>query len=187
MLSRTRIVVAVTAILIGVAATAAAAVPGRTVDPVGPAAVADCAVTWGSGAKTGPAQHGSSMVDLRAGQTECYDRLVFDLVGATGGYVVSYVDEVRYEGSGQPVAVRGGARLSVTVLSPAYDESFAPTYTYDDPAELIDVSGFQTFRQVAWAGSWEATTTVGVGVRAQLPFRVFMLPNRIVIDVAHRW
>jgi hypothetical protein len=184
-----RVVIAVAVTLFGVVvpAVTAAAVPGRTVDSVGSVTGVDCAVTWGSGVKSGPSHHGSYMVDLRAGQAECYDRLVFDLVGATGGYFVSYVDEVRHEASGDPVPVRGGARLSVTVLSPAYDESFEPTYTYDDPAELIDVSGYQTFRQVAWAGSWEGSTTVGLGVRALLPFRVFTLPNRIVIDVAHHW
>ena len=45
--------------------------------------------------------------------------------------------------------------------------------------------GYQTFRQVAWAGSFEGATTVGLGVRARLPFRVHTLPDRIVIDVAH--
>ena len=35
-------------------------------------------------------------------------------------------------------------------------------------------------------------TTLGVGVRARLPFRVTMLPGpgghtRLVLDVAHRW
>jgi len=58
---------------------------------------------------------------------------------------------------------------------------------YANPAELVDVSGFQTFRQVAWAGSFEGTTTVGLGVRARLPFRVFSLSDRIVVDVAHFW
>lgn len=55
--------------------------------------------------------------------------------------------------------------------------------------------GYSTFRQVAWAGSFEGQTTLALGVRARLPFRVFSLnrtPNsghtpRLVIDVAHRW
>lgn len=188
MLSRMRIAVAIMTVLACLMpAAAVAAEPGRTVGSVDSVTAGNCAVTWGSGSKVGPPHHGTYMVDLRAGQHECYDRLVFDLVGATGGYFVSYVDEVRFEGSAEPVPVRGGARLSVTVLSPAYDEFFEPTYTFDDPAELIDVNGFQTFRQVAWAGSWEGSTTIGLGVRAQLPFQVHVLSNRIVIDVAHSW
>jgi hypothetical protein len=45
---------------------------------------------------------------------------------------------------------------------------------------------------VAWGGSFEGYTTIGVGVRARRPFRVFGLPgpdtgSRLVIDIAHRW
>jgi hypothetical protein len=54
------------------------------------------------------------------------------------------------------------------------------------------VAGFSTFRQVAYGGSYEGYTTIGLGVRARLPFRVFVLSGpgtgaRLVIDVAHRW
>jgi hypothetical protein len=60
---------------------------------------------------------------------------------------------------------------------------------------LVDVNGFRTFRQVAWAGSFEGTSSIGLGVRARLPFRVIAitgLPHtangtRVVIDVAHQW
>lgn len=89
--------------------------------------------------------------------------------------------------TGNPIPVRGGARLQVTVHSPAHDENGAPTYVYDDRTELVDVTGFQTFRQVAWAGSWEGSTSVGLGVRALLPFRVLTFADCVVIDVAHHW
>ena len=54
------------------------------------------------------------------------------------------------------------------------------------------MTGYRTFRQVAWAGSFEGRTTVGLGVRAWLPFRVFTLTgpdsgSRLVIDIAHTW
>jgi hypothetical protein len=100
---------------------------------------------------------------------------------------VSYVDEVTEDPTGNPVPLRGGAKLQVTVLSPAYDEAGRATYTYANQAELANVTGFRTFRQVAWAGSFEGTTSVGLGVRARLPFRVFILDNRVVVDVAHLW
>jgi hypothetical protein len=47
-----------------------------------------------------------------------------------------------------------------------------------------------TFRQVAWVELWESNSTLGLGARARLPFRVFVLDgpgSRLVIDVAHRW
>jgi len=41
------------------------------------------------------------------------------------------------------------------------------------------------------AGSSEGQTTVGVGVRARLPFRAVVLEtatgSKLVVDVAHRW
>jgi hypothetical protein len=45
---------------------------------------------------------------------------------------------------------------------------------------------------MAWAGSFEGQTTIGVGVRARLPMRTFVLSStgggyRVVVDVAHRW
>ena len=54
------------------------------------------------------------------------------------------------------------------------------------------MSGYRTLRQVAWAGSFEGQTSLGVGVRARLPFRVTVLDgpgtgSRVVLDVAHRW
>jgi hypothetical protein len=124
---------------------------------------------------------------VRAGRNDCYDRLVFDVNGPADGYWVSYVDTVYEDPTGVPVPLRGGARLSVTVQAPSYDENYTPTYTPANRAELVNVTGFQTFRQVAWAGSFEGQTTVGLGVRARLPFRVFTLPGRIVVDVAHFW
>ncbi|MEV8436673.1 hypothetical protein AB0425_04815 [Actinosynnema sp. NPDC051121] len=144
-------------------------------------------VDWGSGAKYASQTTTGLLTNVRAGRQECFDRLVFDFTGVNDGYTVQYVSEVTHEGSGEPVPLRGGAKLQITVNSPAYDQNGNPTYTYANAAELVDVTGYQTFRQVAWAGSFEGQTTVGLGVRALLPFRVFTLGNRVVVDVAHVW
>lgn len=151
-----------------------------------------CGIRWGSLDKTSAPMSAAPVVDLRAGEHRCFDRLVFDIDGNARGYHVAYVDEVQAEGSGAVVPLRGAAALSVTVRSPAYDENAAPTYHVGNRRELVPVRGFRTFRQVAWAGSFEGQTTVGLGVRARLPFRVFTLDGpgdagRLVIDVAHRW
>jgi hypothetical protein len=117
---------------------------------------------------------------------------VFDFVGAADGYQVRYVDEVRHDASGDVIPVRGGARLQLTLHAPAHDESYQPTYDPANPREAVDVRGFSTLRQVVFAGTFEGYTTVGLGVRARLPFRVFTLDgpgsgSRIVVDVAHAW
>lgn len=155
------------------------------------ASAATCAVTWGSLTKSATRTTTATLQDVRAGRHDCYDRLVLDLSGPAAGYVVQYVTTVHREGSGASVPLRGGARLQIVAKAPAYD-SHGATYRPADRSELADVDGFTTFRQVAWAGSYEGQTTVGLGVRARLPMRAFVLAgpgggSRIVVDVAHHW
>jgi hypothetical protein len=176
-----------------------AAVAASVVGLVGPAAAAPyCGITWGSSAKAHDTLADTERLnDVRAGRHACFDRLVIDVGGqdaSFGSYDVRYVGAVVMDGSGAPVPVRGGAALQVVVRAPSYDEH-GPTYLPDDDRAVVDVTGFATFRQVAWAGSFEGQTTLALGVRARLPFRVFSLdgtPNsdhtpRLVIDVAHHW
>lgn len=114
-----------------------------------------------------------------------------DLRGKSSGYTVRYVDNVYTDGEGALVPLRGGAKLSVVVNAPAYTQSGSVAYLPKNRKEVVDVTGYSTFRQVAWAGSFEGYTSMGLGVRARLPFRVFTLDDgatsRLVIDVAHRW
>jgi hypothetical protein len=147
-----------------------------------------CGITWGSLAKSAYPSTVAQLTNIRAGRHACYDRLVFDVRrGNVTGYWVKYVARVTADGSGHVVPVRGGARLSISIQAPSYDNAGRSTYTFANPARLVNVSGYRTFRQVAWAGSFEGVTTVGLGTRARLPFRVFTLPGRLVVDVAHRW
>ncbi len=179
---------------IAVAATVAAI---AAVAPSTASAAPYCGITWGSLAKSAGAPTPDPIVDVRAGRHACYDRLVVDLdggaAGDSAGYTVGYVPVVLAQGSGFPVALRGGAFLDISLRAPAYDpRTGTPTYTPAVPTELVDVTGYRTFRQASWGGSFEGYTTIGLGVRARLPFRVFTLTgpgdgSRIVIDVAHQW
>ena len=133
-----------------------------------------------------------TVTGVRAGQQDCYDRLVIDLAGDASkkpGYQVRYVTQVRQDGSGKPVVLRGGAFLTVVVGAPSYDASGQPTYLPANAAELVNVSGYTSLRQVASAGSFEGMTTIGVGVREQLPFKVAIMDDggktRLVVDIAH--
>jgi hypothetical protein len=154
-----------------------------------------CGLVWGSLARSnGTAHTTGTLDDVRAGRHTCFDRLVLDVEDVPGSltYDVRYVDTVRVDGSGRAVPLAGGADLQVVLRAPAYDDRGRATYTVADPTELVDVDGWSTFRQVAWAGSFEGQTTVGLGVRARLPFRVLVLDGpgdgaRLVVDVAHRW
>lgn len=162
----------------------------------GPAAAGEpyCGIRWGSMGEQSVSspRNETYLVDVRAGRHECFDRLVVDIEGFTGTYSVEYVDEVTGIGSGLPIPLRGDAELSILVESPAYDEDGNATYDPEDQQELVDTTGYETFRQVAWAGSFEGQSKIGLGVRAHLPFRTFFLTGpgettRVVVDVAHRW
>lgn len=162
------------------------------VAPAATAADPYCGITWGSLQKVSAPYTQGRLTDVRSGRHACFDRLVLDVDGAPAGYQVRYVDQVVADGSGSTVPVRGGARLQVIANAPAYDEAGYATYTPADRRELVDVTGYTTFRQAAWAGSFEGRTSIGLGVRARLPFRVVVLEgpgsgSRLVVDVAHRW
>ena len=164
----------------------ALAVPAQAVAPY-------CGITWGStvehGATTLPAP-GASLVAVRTGRHDCYDRLVLDVrgVGALTTWRAEYVPAVSEDPSDRPVALRGGAFLHISLGT---SQGFQPA----NPRELAAVSGFTTFRQVASAGSFEGVTSIGLGVRARLPFRVLTVSGipasangvRVTVDVAHRW
>jgi hypothetical protein len=150
-----------------------------------------CGITWGSLPKSAGRLSSAPLVNVRAGQHDCYDRIVMDIRGKSVGYKVSYVSTV-YDQAGRPMKLRGGAFLQIDLLNPAYDGSGHSTYNPKNRSEIVNLTGYRTFRQAAFGGSYEGYTTIGLGVRARLPFRVFTLDGpgdltRIVIDVAHKW
>jgi hypothetical protein len=153
-----------------------------------------CGITWGSLPRSAVSAYDSTLSDVRAGQHRCFDRLVLDFAGRAGDYSVRYVDQLRGIGSTSPVAVRGGARLAVVIEVPYGEDapSFYRDYRPSNRRELVRVDGWRTFRQVALVDLHESQATLGLGVRARLPFRAFTLQgpgngSRLVIDVAHRW
>ena len=173
---------------IAVAVTVAAI---AVVAPTAAQAAPYCGITWGSLDKSAGSLSPDPLVNVRAGQHNCFDRLVLDLDGAPAGYTVSYVPAIGTE-NGELLPLRGGAFLLISLQAPTYDAAGSPTYSPANPAELASVNGWRTFRQVSLGDSFEGYTTIGLGVRARLPFRVFTLDgpgdnSRLVIDVAHKW
>lgn len=159
------------------------------------ASASGCEAQWGSLMKNRAPYTSKQITNIRSGRHRCFDRLVTDINGkgrGRPGYQVDYVNKVKKDGSGDVVPLRGGAKLRIIVKAPAYDNKGRPTYKPENWQELVDVAGYRTFRQVAWAGSFEGQTTIGVGVRARLPMRAFVLSkpgggHRVVVDVAHHW
>jgi hypothetical protein len=163
----------------------ASAVPTAAMAASAPKLPAACATNWGTNAK----HHGSTATvrtavrTVRAGKHACFDRLVIVLgTGPEPAYRAEYVKKIIADGSGQVLSVRGRAKILITVRGPAASGYHA------NAVNLVNVSGFPTFRQVRGAGSFERVTSVGVGVAAKLPFRAFILGSssagwRLVVDV----
>lgn len=173
-------------------ALAATALGLGLIAPTSAQAAPYCGITWGSLPKEAGGYSTAPLTNVRAGRHDCYDRIVMDIAGGENGFEVQYVTAVHEGGSGNVVPLRGGAFLEITLLNPAYDENGQSTYNPLNRDELVNVNGWRTFRQAAWAGSYEGSTTIGLGVRARLPFRAFSLDgpgdgSRVVIDVAHLW
>lgn len=176
---------------------------GLVIAPVSPAAVTAvaaphsnsgtyCGLDWGSKPEYKSRSSKATVKDARAGEHKCYDRLVIDLKGKVKGYDVRYVRAVYTEGQGRRVSLEGDADLRVIVKAPAYDRDGDATYRPRSRTRAVNVRGFRTFEQVAFLGSHEGQTSFGVGTRARLPFRTFIVNgpgggSRLVIDVAHRW
>ncbi|WP_443049451.1 AMIN-like domain-containing (lipo)protein [Streptomyces sp. HD] len=173
---------------LGVAAVPAGAAPVSTT-----ALTTACPTGWGSVAKTRSAATTESVTNIRTGRHACFDRMVVDVPGAgTGalGYSVRYVSRLHQDGSGNYIPVGGGAVLEVRVAAPAYDtDTGKPTYPVRAGQRLsgVDLTGYRTFRDARFAGSFEGDTQIGLGVRARLPFRVWVTAGRVVVDVAHNW
>lgn len=195
--------VACAAVALALPAAAAGAAPSRTTAANGQVSAASapnvtgaaCSTRWGSGAK-GPrvvTLSRTTLRDVRAGSHPCFDRIVLDVSSRLSdkGYRVGYVSQVRQDGSGEVVPLRGRAKLQVTLGAPAYDSNGRPTYVPRNPRELVRASSLKAVKQVAWGGSFEGQTTLGVGVDRSRAFRAFVLhsrtgPDRLVIDIANR-
>jgi hypothetical protein len=174
------------------AAQAGTTVTGAATASVTAAARAPyCGLTWGSQAKSVTAAgSAASITGVRAGRHTCYDRFVVD--NATWARV-SYVATVHTEGQGLPIPLRGAADLQIITNRAESVTTGVSTFHPANRNELVNLAGFRTLRQAAFGGSFEGQSTLGLGVRARLPFRVFVLPagggqpSRVVIDVAHAW
>lgn len=153
---------------------------------------------WGTGARNGtPVMSAAPLYLVRVGQHPCYDRVVFDVNGPEAvGYTVRYVPVVAADGSGKPVPVAGRAVLEVVVRAPMLgtdNQGHQPGSRVpalgEDLVARSRLAGWDSLRQVAYAGSFEGQTTTAIGVRERLPFRVFVTGDRgyrhIVVDIAH--
>lgn len=127
-----------------------------------------------------------TVVDVRVGHHEGFDRVVYEMDGAgTPGWTVGYVDEAVQEGSGTVLDLAGEGTLSVMISGSAYPmDSGVEPFAHDGPV-AGDGSGVVT--QVLGWSVFEGYTDSFVGLTEPgHPFRVSLLedPVRVVVDVA---
>lgn len=167
--------------------------------PTAPQAQGACAVQGGG---TGERAGGSGLTTaplylVRVGQHPCYDRVVFDINGpAPVSYVAKYVPQVLSDPAGKPVPVAGGAVLQIVVRAPIWGTDTQghqpwrkPPASGDDLVTPAQVAGWSALREVKFAGSFEEQTTIAVGVRTRLPFRVLVTADagyrHVVLDIGY--
>ena len=126
-----------------------------------------------------------SVTDIRIGRHDGFDRVVFETDGnGTPGWDVRYVDSASSQGSGDDIAVDGGAVLQVTITGvglPAdtgVEEYSGPDRLSSGDAEVVT--------EVVFDGTFEGQTVGFVGVTEETPFRAYLLedPARVVLEVA---
>jgi hypothetical protein len=181
---RTRVAAVVTGSALVFAAGAAASPAQAAAPEVRRAAAPVCAV-WDTTAKVAGPFSTAPLEDVRTGRHPCFDRVVFVMNGTATGYNVRYANQILSEDEHRNLVpyTAGGAWLQVRLRAPAGIATTTGTH-------LADVSTYDTLRDVVYGGASTTRTTVAVGVRAKLPFKVSLLPgpgtdSRIVLDVAH--
>lgn len=175
--------------------------PTQSTSAPAPAPATKCGITrgWNTEEETAAPYTSDALYLVRVGQHDCYDRVVLDINGpAEVGYVVRYMPVVTADGSGEPVPVAGGAALMVVTHAPplGLDSGghqpgtvFAATGDHLHTADQL--KDWRSLRAVRYAGFFEGQSTMAIGVRTELPFRVFthLDPTsqlqHIVIDIAH--
>ncbi len=112
--------------------------------------------------------------------TPKYDRVVFEFRGTLPNRIdVRYVNTLRGDGSGLPIAIAGKAILQLS-LSPAVAHTDAGTVTAPDRVRYR----LPIIQEVVRSGDFEAVVTHGIGVSRKTEFRFLTLenPTRVVID-----
>jgi hypothetical protein len=127
--------------------------------------------------------NGLSVVDVRTGTHDGYDRVVFELDGdGTVGWRVGYDASPATQGEGRPVVLPGDATLSVVLENVGYPfDTGIEEYAGDREPE----PGLPQVKALRLGGVFEGYYDAFVGVGEQAPFRVFLLedPQRVVVDV----
>ncbi|MEU4536037.1 hypothetical protein AB0G15_14355 [Streptosporangium sp. NPDC023825] len=125
-----------------------------------------------------------TVTGARFGEHKGFDRVVIDLKGDLPGYTARWVPKLIQDGSGDPVDVKGGAYLQLTITpAVAHTEAGKSTWT-GGPIFQAKLGNVQNVVKI---GDFEGVVSVGLVLDRKAPFRVLeqKSPNRLVVDIAH--
>jgi hypothetical protein len=127
----------------------------------------------------------SQLVDVRVGEHDGYDRVVFEFDNGIPEYVLSEAEPPYTEDpSGLPMEVEGEAVLQLVMIGGTrWDSEYQATY--DGP--LSFEPGFEKLVHLVEAGDFEAVSSWYMGLSGDACVRVLALdgPHRLVIDIEH--
>lgn len=168
---------------IRIAAALAAALASTALVPAAPAVALppwqDHATSW-----TNPDAREPKVVNLRYATHKNFDRVVIDIDGRIPGGRIHYSRNFFYDGSGEPVPIKGRAGLALA-LNPAVAHNHAGHSVYDGPK--IARPRFDTLKALAFTGDFEGYVSFAFALTHRAEYRVFKLhdPQRLVIDFRH--
>lgn len=125
----------------------------------------------------------ATLVDVRTGQHEQFDRIVFEFIDAPPEYRVEYIDQAIGCGSGEPIDVDGAQLIQVRFnIAQAHDEQGSPSVSFTRASP-----GLPSMLEIVQTCDFEGVVIWVVGVPAELDFQVTGLdaPLRLAVDIAH--
>ena len=137
-----------------------------------------------------PLTHFMLLTDVRTGDHECHERIVFDFdadgfdAGQISYHHIGYRDPPFTGTQGDPIDVDGSAFLEIVMWhASGYDiEELEPTYTGPEEIKPADLEFVQ---EIQLLEDFEATLVWVIGLDQRRAFTVFELddPDRLVIDI----
>ncbi len=125
------------------------------------------------------------IIDVRVGEHDGYDRVVFDLSGDQPrlGWFAGFTNEAIEDPTGNPLDVDGDAFLQLGINGIDWAREAPERYS----GETIDADDLEVVEEVVFGGLFEGQQQVLIGLDEETAYRVFTLsgPARIVVDVRH--
>ncbi|HUC90272.1 MAG TPA: hypothetical protein VMR45_05715 [Patescibacteria group bacterium] len=146
---------------------------------------------WGTGIKANNSHSGTQLTGVTAVSWNCYDRVVINLGETAVHYNVRYVNDVTTQGKGDSLSLSGGAKLAIDIDAASYSTDSVPWQTVY-PATVgqtlpgVNLNGYASLKDAKWGGSFEGQSTIGLGIKSKLSFRVVTDGNQMYIDIAHK-